>query len=70
MGSRYCLDDEKLFDAELFGFTAAEARITDPQHRVFMECAWEALESAGYLAKTSDLRAGLYACLLYTSRCV
>jgi acyl transferase domain-containing protein/acyl carrier protein len=61
VGSRYCLDDEKLFDAELFGFTAAEARITDPQHRVFMECAWEALESAGYLAKTSDLRIGLYA---------
>jgi acyl transferase domain-containing protein len=57
----YYLDDVKLFDAEIFGFTAAEARITDPQHRIFMECVWEALESAGYLAKTSDLRIGLYA---------
>jgi acyl transferase domain-containing protein len=61
VGSVYYLDDVKLFDAEIFGFTAAEARITDPQHRIFMECVWEALESAGYLAKTSDLRIGLYA---------
>jgi acyl transferase domain-containing protein len=61
VGSRYYLDDEKLSDAEIFGFTAAEARITDPQHRIFMECAWEALESAGYLSKTSDVRIGLYA---------
>jgi acyl transferase domain-containing protein len=54
-------DDEKLFDAEIFGFQANEARLTGPQHRIFMECAWEALESAGYLSKTSDLRIGLYA---------
>ncbi len=61
VGSGYYLDDVKLFDAEIFGFTAAEACITAPQHRIFMECAWEALESAGYLAKTSGLRVGLYA---------
>jgi acyl transferase domain-containing protein len=61
VGSRYYLDHEKLFDAEIFGFTGAEAAITGPQHRVFMECAWEALESAGYLSKTSKLRVGLYA---------
>src|SRR5262245_12564553 len=59
--SAYYLDDVKLFDAEFFGFTASEARITDPQHRIFMECVWEALESAGYISKTSDLRIGLYA---------
>ena len=57
----YYLDDVKLFDAEFFGFTAAEARITDPQHRIFIECVWEALESAGYIAKTGDMRVGLYA---------
>ena len=57
----YYLDDVKDFDAEFFGFTAAEARITDPQHRIFMECVWEALESAGYISKTSELRIGLYA---------
>ena len=61
VGSGYYLDDVQLFDAGIFGFTAAEASITDPQHRIFMECVWEALESAGYLAKTSDLRIGLYA---------
>jgi acyl transferase domain-containing protein len=55
------LADEELFDAEVFGFTANEARLTGPQHRIFMECSWEALESAGYLSKTSDLRIGLYA---------
>lgn len=61
VGSGYYLDDVKLFDNEFFGFTAAEARITDPQHRIFMECVWEALESAGYISKTSEIRVGLYA---------
>ncbi|MEW5928736.1 MAG: beta-ketoacyl synthase N-terminal-like domain-containing protein, partial [Gemmatimonadota bacterium] len=36
------------FDAAFFGFTAREAEITDPQHRVLLECCWEALERAGY----------------------
>jgi acyl transferase domain-containing protein len=57
----YYIDDVKLFDAEFFGFSAAEACITDPQHRIFLECAWEALESAGYISKTSGLRIGVYA---------
>ncbi len=35
------------FDAELFGFSETEAARTDPQHRLFLECAWEALEDAG-----------------------
>jgi amino acid adenylation domain-containing protein len=35
------------FDAALFGLSPREAEITDPQQRVFLECAWEALESAG-----------------------
>ena len=36
-----------LFDAGFFNFNAREAELLDPQHRVFLECAWEALESAG-----------------------
>jgi acyl transferase domain-containing protein/acyl carrier protein len=36
------------FDASFFGYSPHEAMITDPQHRIFLECAWEALESAGY----------------------
>ena len=37
-----------LFDAEFFAFSPRDAELLDPQHRVFMECAWEALESGGY----------------------
>src|SRR6185369_14550519 len=32
------------FDAEFFGFPPREALITDPQHRLFLECTWTALE--------------------------
>ena len=41
------LKDVEFFDASFFGFNPREAEITDPQHRLFLECAWEALESAG-----------------------
>ena len=37
-----------LFDAGFFGFNPREAEIIDPQHRVLLECAWEAMEDAGY----------------------
>ena len=36
------------FDPEFFGFGPKEAAILDPQHRHFYECAWEALEDAGW----------------------
>lgn len=55
------LDDIELFDAEFFGFTPREAEIMDPQHRVFLECAWEALESAGYDSARYDGLIGVYA---------
>lgn len=42
------LDDIDQFDANFFGFSARDAALTDPQHRVFLETAWEALEDAGY----------------------
>ncbi|MES1241663.1 MAG: amino acid adenylation domain-containing protein [Acidobacteriota bacterium] len=42
------LDDVEGFDAKFFGFSPREAEILDPQHRIFLECAWEALESSGY----------------------
>ena len=42
------LTDADCFDAGFFGFAPKEAALMDPQHRVFLECAWEALESSGY----------------------
>jgi phthiocerol/phenolphthiocerol synthesis type-I polyketide synthase E len=42
------LDNVEYFDAPFFKFSPREAEITDPQHRIFLECAWEALENAGY----------------------
>jgi acyl transferase domain-containing protein/glutamate-1-semialdehyde aminotransferase len=42
------LSGAELFDAEFFGYLPREAARLDPQHRLFLECAWEVLESAGY----------------------
>ena len=50
-----------LFDASFFGYTPREAEFLDPQHRIFLECAWEALEDAGYDALTYSGRIGLFA---------
>jgi amino acid adenylation domain-containing protein/non-ribosomal peptide synthase protein (TIGR01720 family) len=41
------LSGAEQFDARLFGYSPQEARLLDPQHRLFLECAWEALEEAG-----------------------
>ncbi len=56
--ARGILEGEELFDAGLFGIPPREAALTDPQHRIFLECAWEALEVAGYGAGGS--RVGVF----------
>ncbi|WP_375501415.1 SDR family oxidoreductase [uncultured Nostoc sp.] len=55
------LEDIEMFDALFFGFTPKEAELMDPQHRLFLECAWEALENAGYDSETYNGRIGVYA---------
>src|SRR5258708_29174191 len=55
------LDDIDLFDAGFFGFTPREAEGMDPQIRLFLDCAWTALESAGYDATQYPGRIGVFA---------
>jgi acyl transferase domain-containing protein len=50
-----------LFDADFFGINPREAEVTDPQHRMLLECAWEALEHAGYDSSKFEGRIGMYA---------
>ena len=59
--ARPILEGVDLFDAPFFGMYAREAELTDPQHRVFLECAWEALEDAGYDPATYPGPIGVFA---------
>lgn len=54
------LEGIEYFDAGFFGFSPAEAAMLDPQHRLFMECAWEALEDAGHDPFRSSASIGIY----------
>ncbi|MCK4259498.1 MAG: SDR family NAD(P)-dependent oxidoreductase [Halanaerobiales bacterium] len=49
------------FDASFFGFSNYEAELLDPQHRLFMECAWHAIEDAGYDTDRYDGIISIYA---------
>ena len=55
------LDDVALFDASFFGFSPRDAAIMDPQHRHFLECAWEALEDAGHPPRQFSGSIGVFA---------
>ncbi|HEU4559962.1 MAG TPA: beta-ketoacyl synthase N-terminal-like domain-containing protein [Longimicrobium sp.] len=59
--ARGALAEVDLFDAAFFGFTPREAQVTDPQQRLFLEVAWEALEHAGYDTARAPGRVGVYA---------
>jgi amino acid adenylation domain-containing protein len=55
------IEGADLFDAGFFGFSPREAETMDPQQRVFLECAWEALEQAGYDSQRYPGLIGAYA---------
>ncbi|HWM01595.1 MAG TPA: beta-ketoacyl synthase N-terminal-like domain-containing protein, partial [Actinophytocola sp.] len=42
------IEDVTAFDAEFFGISPREAELTDPAHRLFLECCHHALEHGGY----------------------
>ncbi len=55
------LEDIDLFDASFFDYNPTEAALMDPQQRIFLECAWEALEDAAYSTQTYQGLIGIYA---------
>jgi len=55
------LDGMDQFDAEFFGLSPKEAAIMDPQHRQFLECAWEALEDAAHPPQSFPGPIGVFA---------
>jgi acyl transferase domain-containing protein len=59
--ARAILEDADWFDAAFFGVDTKEAEIMDPQQRLFLECAWEALENAGYNPDSYGGLIGLFA---------
>ncbi|MFY0566440.1 beta-ketoacyl synthase N-terminal-like domain-containing protein [Archangium lansingense] len=65
--SAYVLDDATHFDASLFGFSPREAELMDPQQRIFMECAVEALEDAGYDSERFTGAVSVYASISLSS---
>ncbi|MCX5612951.1 amino acid adenylation domain-containing protein [Streptomyces sp. NBC_00047] len=55
------VEDADLFDAEFFGYSRSEAENMDPQHRLFLETAWQGLEDAGVLPGADHGRIGVFA---------
>ncbi|MGH9398365.1 MAG: SDR family NAD(P)-dependent oxidoreductase [Terriglobia bacterium] len=61
VGAGGVLPDIEMFDASFFGFNPREAEAMDPQHRLFLECAWETMENGGYDPQKYSGSVGVYA---------
>lgn len=57
----FTIEGEDLFDAAFFGYSSAEAEITDPQQRIFLETVWKALEDGGYTPDQYEGDIGIFA---------
>ncbi|WP_186741644.1 non-ribosomal peptide synthetase/type I polyketide synthase [Spirosoma utsteinense] len=59
--ARGVIDKAEEFDAFFFGINPKMAELMDPQQRVFLEVAWEALEDAGYTSEKYNGSIGVFA---------
>ncbi|MFI6871647.1 SDR family NAD(P)-dependent oxidoreductase [Nocardia sp. NPDC050406] len=56
----FLTDDPWAFDPEFFGISPREATVMDPQQRLILEIAWEALDDAGVAGRTAETSVGVY----------
>jgi amino acid adenylation domain-containing protein len=61
VAARGLVEKPEWFDRAFFGVPTKEAEVMDPQHRVFLEIAWAALEDAGCDPSTYPGLIGLFA---------
>jgi phthiocerol/phenolphthiocerol synthesis type-I polyketide synthase E len=54
------LEEADSFDASFFGYSPREAELMDPQQRIMLECAWMAVEHAGYDPEEYDGLIGVF----------
>ena len=59
--ARGIIEEADLFDAAFFGIGPMEAKLMDPQHRIFLELCWTAMENAGYDSESFAGMIGVYA---------
>ncbi|GIH03424.1 hypothetical protein Rhe02_14910 [Rhizocola hellebori] len=60
VGAEGVVDGYDLFDAGFFGYSPREAQILDPQHRLCLETAWQAFDTAGYDPAAIGAPVGVY----------
>lgn len=60
INAKAILDKPEYFDASFFGYSPVEAETIDPQQRLFLESAWNALENAGYDPEKSQMAVGVF----------
>ena len=65
--ARGIIEDGDAFDAGFFGFSPRMAQVMDPQQRVFLEVAWQALEDAGYETERYEGLIGIWGGKVYDS---